>query len=298
MQLGLEQPLIDYDSLTVPKLRGLLKDRKLKSSGRKRELVSRLEENDDSEESHLQEEKSKRDLKKIEDAINNYRNYQIVAIASYTDFPEFDVKEDSNGKWHFDPKEITDFKEEIFPKIANLYANVEMWGKGVLTLDPIVSDFSDFCKKPAIRTPIAPIEGQPMVANWHSLFSQTIPKIKEIEDLNSTQRDITRKQWSPFHFHNSMSRYGDLLSKDHWSSGEKRILSMFSRISEFHDIPGSTILVDEPELSLHIDWQTTLVTDISTALNEHNLLFATHSPSLIEGHISKVVMVPPQEVGE
>ena len=73
---------------------------------------------------------------------------------------------------------------------------------------------------------------------------------------------------------------------------------MFSRIPEFHDIPGSTILVDEPELSLHIDWQTTLVTDISSALNEHNLLFATHSPSLIEGHISKVVLIPPQEVDE
>jgi hypothetical protein len=287
-EISTEQPSLDYDSLNVPVLRGLLKDRKLDSGGIKKELVSRLEENES-----LQEEELKAVLLTHQNEIKNYNNYQIVAIASYTEFPEFSVKKDSNGKWDYAPKEIINFKEETLPKIANIFANVEMWGGAILDADPRNPEFADFCNNSAIRTPLEPVEGQPLVANWHHLFSKTIPQIKEIGDLNTTQKNIIRREFSDFHFYDSLSSYGDLLSKNHWSSGEKRILSMFSRISEFHDIPGSTILVDEPELSLHIDWQTTLVTDISTALNEHNLLFATHSPSLIEGHISKVVSIPP-----
>ena len=75
----------------------------------------------------------------------------------------------------------------------------------------------------------------------------------------------------------------------YFSSGQSRILSMLSTIV---DAPsGTTFLIDEPELSLHIDWQRNLIDVISSS--ERRLIVATHSPDIIYNHPEKVVEVPP-----
>lgn len=42
-------------------------------------------------------------------------------------------------------------------------------------------------------------------------------------------------------------------------------------------------LVDEPEISLHVEWQRQFLEDIQrvTTLNGHQFLIATHSPQII-----------------
>jgi hypothetical protein len=49
--------------------------------------------------------------------------------------------------------------------------------------------------------------------------------------------------------------------------------------------PGTLVLIDEPELSLHVLWQDTFVEDLTRMGTARNLQFllATHSPSLIGG---------------
>jgi ABC-type transport system involved in cytochrome c biogenesis ATPase subunit len=68
------------------------------------------------------------------------------------------------------------------------------------------------------------------------------------------------------------------------SSGEQQILVLAHHVL-FRASPGTLVLIDEPELSLHVGWQATLVDDLSAMGRERGLAFllATHSPSLIAG---------------
>ncbi|WP_424494559.1 AAA family ATPase [Salinimicrobium sp. GXAS 041] len=75
-----------------------------------------------------------------------------------------------------------------------------------------------------------------------------------------------------------------LLSK--LSSGEKQIISLFSRIY----LSGDTnfiVLFDEPELSLSIFWQKMLLPHIVESDKCKFLLAVTHSPFIFENHLEK-----------
>lgn len=68
------------------------------------------------------------------------------------------------------------------------------------------------------------------------------------------------------------------------SSGEQQILVLAYEVL-FRSEPGTLVLIDEPELSLHVLWQDTFIDDISRMGSVRDLQFilATHSPSLIGG---------------
>ncbi|MBQ1017991.1 AAA family ATPase [Micromonospora sp. D93] len=76
----------------------------------------------------------------------------------------------------------------------------------------------------------------------------------------------------------------DPLPPSNLSSGEQQILVLAHHIL-FRATPGTLVLIDEPELSLHVLWQSVLVDDLSEMGRERNLSFllATHSPALIAG---------------
>ncbi|MGL4431185.1 MAG: AAA family ATPase [Plesiomonas shigelloides] len=67
------------------------------------------------------------------------------------------------------------------------------------------------------------------------------------------------------------------------SSGEKNIISiMFDLI--FKTENGAIILIDEPEISLHVSWQRDLIcrfNKISSCSDYNQLIIATHSPEII-----------------
>ena len=52
----------------------------------------------------------------------------------------------------------------------------------------------------------------------------------------------------------------------------------------FKVVPNSLILIDEPELSLHIYWQQRFLQDLDeiTKLSQFDVLIATHSPQIIQ----------------
>ncbi|PSV20701.1 AAA family ATPase [Photobacterium sp. GB-56] len=61
------------------------------------------------------------------------------------------------------------------------------------------------------------------------------------------------------------------------SSGEKQIVSLFAHmyLSDFEDF---LVIIDEPELSLSVPWQKTLLEDIVSTDNCNGLVAVTHSP--------------------
>jgi predicted ATP-binding protein involved in virulence len=66
------------------------------------------------------------------------------------------------------------------------------------------------------------------------------------------------------------------------SSGEQNELVLFYLLL-FKTEPNSLILIDEPEVSLHISWQNSFISDLKeiTKLNNLDVLIATHSPDII-----------------
>lgn len=72
------------------------------------------------------------------------------------------------------------------------------------------------------------------------------------------------------------------------SSGEKHELVMFYDLI-FSAEPGTLVLIDEPEISLHVSWQRQFLNDIAKVaeLTGIRVLVATHSPQIIGPHIDR-----------
>ena len=67
------------------------------------------------------------------------------------------------------------------------------------------------------------------------------------------------------------------------SSGEQNELILFYRLI-FDSKSDDLILIDEPELSLHISWQNKFIKDLKevTSINDVSIVIATHSPDIID----------------
>jgi ABC-type lipoprotein export system ATPase subunit len=70
------------------------------------------------------------------------------------------------------------------------------------------------------------------------------------------------------------------------SSGEKQVVSLFSKIY-LENYENITVLFDEPELSLSIEWQKMLLPDILNSQKCKLLLAVTHSPFIFKNDLDK-----------
>ncbi len=75
---------------------------------------------------------------------------------------------------------------------------------------------------------------------------------------------------------------GHAVSPDDLSSGEQHELIMFYDLL-FNVSPGALVLIDEPEISLHVTWQREFLNDMMrvSQLSSARILVATHSPQII-----------------
>ena len=71
---------------------------------------------------------------------------------------------------------------------------------------------------------------------------------------------------------------GKGLSLSALSSGEKQLLKILVATV---NAGASVILVDEPELSMHVDWQRRLIPSMRTLNPLAQLIVATHSPEIM-----------------
>lgn len=76
----------------------------------------------------------------------------------------------------------------------------------------------------------------------------------------------------------------DPVGLDKLSSGEKHEFIMLFRLI-FETPPGSLVLIDEPEISLHVSWQLEFMPDLARiqSANSFQCIIATHSPQIIQG---------------
>ncbi len=69
------------------------------------------------------------------------------------------------------------------------------------------------------------------------------------------------------------------------SSGEKQIASLLSHI--YLEEKETLLFIDEPELSLSVDWQTRLLPDLRKSGRCAFLLAVTHSPFIFENPLAE-----------
>jgi ABC-type lipoprotein export system ATPase subunit len=78
------------------------------------------------------------------------------------------------------------------------------------------------------------------------------------------------------------------------SSGEQHPLVLLHELL-FEVAPGTLILMDEPELSLHVDWLRQVIEELEeiAQLSGVDFLLATHSPYIVDKGNPKLVRIGP-----
>lgn len=76
----------------------------------------------------------------------------------------------------------------------------------------------------------------------------------------------------------------DVVPAESLSSGEQHQLALVCRLL-FTERDGAVVLIDEPELSLHVSWQHEMIADLTeiARLTDISFVLATHSTAIING---------------
>lgn len=134
-----------------------------------------------------------------------------------------------------------------------------------------IKEYYDFYKKKAASN-----------RNQHSyeidLDSNTISESNELNTIYKLRQcELVNSTSVVFYKH------GDEIISEEMSSGEFAMLSTVLSISAAARDDHTLVLLDEPELSLHPNWQMTLIDNLDMALKKQacHLLIATHSHMLV-----------------
>lgn len=130
--------------------------------------------------------------------------------------------------------------------------------------------------------------GEPDAAAKAQLLSEPKKKFQDlIDDLFSdTGKTIVRTE-NEIRF----SQIGETLYPYQLSSGEKQMLAILLTVLVEDNLP-YVLFMDEPEVSLHIEWQKRLI-DLILELNPNvQIILTTHSPAVVmNGWIDRITEV-------
>ncbi|MFM8332505.1 MAG: AAA family ATPase [Candidatus Methylumidiphilus sp.] len=119
-----------------------------------------------------------------------------------------------------------------------------------------------------------------------AVFSSFLEKIKIFTDiLNERRFAFKRINISKEHGFKFSTVDGKPLALGDLSSGEQQEVVLFYELL-FKVKPGTLVLIDEPEISLHVAWQKQFLDDLFKIikLQKINVIIATHSPQIINDH--------------
>ncbi len=118
-----------------------------------------------------------------------------------------------------------------------------------------------------------------------SAFDELLAKLDLFTEILNKRRftfksiKITREKG--FYFETTK---GKALKMNELSSGERhQVILLYELI--FNTTPNTLVLVDEPEISLHITWQKEFVRDLLRIIELQNfqVMIATHAPAIVNG---------------
>lgn len=115
-----------------------------------------------------------------------------------------------------------------------------------------------------------------------SVFDNLAAKVELLQDVVNDRFKYKRLRIDETRGFFFESWDGDKLSPDDLSSGEQHEMILLYEFL-FKVDKNSTVLLDEPELSLHVGWQINFLKDLARILKlvPFDVLIATHSPQII-----------------
>lgn len=247
-------------------------------------------------------------LKKIEDGYTSAIQRQ--SLMSYFDYVTFDPKKDlDNLNNYIEKKNLLSRRQEIEDALRKIgYDN-----------DAFVSKLKPFFEKlEGLIDSIKPLDSEKkgisiewlinksqveklsqlveIIDDYNSRINKAfLPINKFIEIINSFLKDTGKKVYIDQVGHLIVKRpNGKDVSIDALSSGERQIVILFANVmfnkytSESRE---NILIIDEPELSLHIKWQEKFIDTLLIASEKTQFILATHSPDIVGEHKEKGVKI-------
>lgn len=133
------------------------------------------------------------------------------------------------------------------------------------------------------------------------VFAETASKIDLLRKIINRKFSYSKKEISfskekgfviKTHYASEIDHSNDLSPND-LSSGEQHELVLLYELL-FKVKSNALVLIDEPELSLHVTWQSQFLEDLQEimALTDLSVLMATHSPDIIQDRWDLAVSLP------
>ncbi|WP_409070870.1 AAA family ATPase [Hymenobacter sp. HSC-4F20] len=88
----------------------------------------------------------------------------------------------------------------------------------------------------------------------------------------------------------TVEKDGSIIPIPQLSSGEKQLIILLTETLLQRNQP-FIFLADEPELSLHIEWQAQVISSIKQLNPKSQIIVATHSPEITSGWINNVLQM-------
>jgi ABC-type lipoprotein export system ATPase subunit len=119
--------------------------------------------------------------------------------------------------------------------------------------------------------------------------------LKPFTVLSNLIKDIFRDKGIKITTALTLGEASEAIMSDKLSAGEKQMLS-FLCYCIFTE--NSIIFIDEPELSLHPDWQRTLIPTLMEISSTNQFFIATHSPFIYSKYPDKEIVLDIDKGGE
>jgi predicted ATP-binding protein involved in virulence len=233
----------------------------------------------------------------IEDSKLNFRLFDPIDEIIIELEDDIVIRVNSESRIITGNKEITNYQSQLNIKLVNTFDVVEKSLNPNATLldyqlDKLKQEFITYQRDLSNKVEeVFKIDDKAIRRDQlNKIESIYEPKNIFIKILNQIFSD-TKKKFDEKEFHFLKDGIQKPILPENLSSGEKQILIILLTIL-LQDRKNYILLMDEPEISLHIDWQRRLITDITQINPNCQIIIATHSPTVYyQGWIEKVTRI-------
>lgn len=110
---------------------------------------------------------------------------------------------------------------------------------------------------------------------------------RPIQVINDVVAEVFKRKGVKINNTISLGEQKQIIDSDYLSAGEKQMLSFIAYNALYSNTP---IIIDEPEISLHVDWQRKLLKILTSQNTENQLIIATHSPFIYSKYGDKEII--------
>lgn len=123
----------------------------------------------------------------------------------------------------------------------------------------------------------------------NSVYTSRFIKIASDLLSESNKRLSLRKLRDDYAFDTIDKIRNESIKIENLSSGERQLLYILSRVANTKD-KQAFLLMDEPEISLHLNWQEKLIRSIKKLNRNCQIIIVTHSPAIVmDGYMDAYV---------